>query len=314
MSNVLEKIEFTEEDILDVLSSRMEESINIEFKSSDALSNVPSVKKEISKDISAFANSDGGIIFYGINEESHVATSLSFVDGNVFTKEWLENVITSTIQQRIEDLKIIPVRFNNEITKTIYVIKVPKSLNMPHINADKKYYRRYNFQSVAMEEYEVRDSYLRYRESKVTLHNVLIYLENFNGDIYDFKIEVHVANLGNFMAEKYRISCLLNNTSKFVNDFGTVRIISAKNTVIGTNRLEDGYKISTKEVVPLFPNEALNVLTFNIEIPKKYFSTFINESQIDFHIFSVGAFEIESKPEIFAIMKKKVDESNDICS
>ena len=34
-------------------------------------------KAEIAKDVSAFANSDGGIILYGIEEQEHKAHALS---------------------------------------------------------------------------------------------------------------------------------------------------------------------------------------------------------------------------------------------
>ena len=91
MSNLLDKTEFTQQDILDIISSRTEESINIDFKDARALSSRDG--KEISKDVSAFANSDGGLIFYGINEDNHVATDVSFVDGNKYNKEWLERLL-----------------------------------------------------------------------------------------------------------------------------------------------------------------------------------------------------------------------------
>ncbi len=84
--NLLEQEDFSEESILNIIKSNLEESINIEFKSAKALSKENSVKKEISKDVSAFANSDGGIIFYGIDELNHIATSISYIDGNIFTK------------------------------------------------------------------------------------------------------------------------------------------------------------------------------------------------------------------------------------
>src|SRR5690606_16713696 len=80
-------------------------------------------------------------------------------DGNLFTKEWIENIVLSTIQPRIDNLKIIPIRYDDDISKSVYVVKIPKSNNSPHMNGDKKYYRRFNFQSVPIEEYEVKNLY-----------------------------------------------------------------------------------------------------------------------------------------------------------
>ena len=90
MKDFFEKEEYTEDDINRIVSEKWEESLNLEFKSSEELSNTDPKKKEISKDVSAFANSAGGIIIYGIQEENHVAEAVSFVDGNTITKEWLE--------------------------------------------------------------------------------------------------------------------------------------------------------------------------------------------------------------------------------
>ena len=49
------------------------ESIHIDYKAGKALSGKA---KEISKDISAFANSDGGYVIYGVSEKEHLPTSI----------------------------------------------------------------------------------------------------------------------------------------------------------------------------------------------------------------------------------------------
>jgi|SRR5581483_11549095 predicted HTH transcriptional regulator len=114
MKDFFSKEEYTEQDINDLISNKAEESINLEFKSSDSLGFEPSKKKELSKDVSSFANSEGGIIAYGIKEENHVAESISFIDGTIFTKEWIEQVIHSNIHRKIDGVLIIPVRFGND--------------------------------------------------------------------------------------------------------------------------------------------------------------------------------------------------------
>ena len=38
-----------------------------------------------------------------------------------------------------------------------------------------------------------------------------------------------------------------------------------------TNKIEEGIKISNNDIVPLFPNELFNVLSFTLNIPKKEF-------------------------------------------
>ncbi len=286
---ILETEIFTENTINEIIDSCLEESINIEFKSAQALSKDNSVKKEISKDVSAFANSDGGLIFYGINEENHIATSLSFIDGNTFTKEWLENIIISNIQPKILDLKIFPIRFNNEFSKTIYVVKIPNSNVSPHINGDKKYYRRFNFQSVPMEEYEIRNLYLRQRESKVYPEMLLVKpdYENLTDDKYSFYIEIQIVNDGQYVSEKYKVACNISNVTEIGVSFD-----KAKNYSV-TNKGENGIKISNNDIVPLFPNELFNVLSFTLNIPIYNFEDITQNLE-----FKVITFNITEMDEI----------------
>lgn len=57
---------WSERKILDLINNGIEENLHLEYKSSSSLERTEGKKKEISKDISAFANSDGGTIIYGI--------------------------------------------------------------------------------------------------------------------------------------------------------------------------------------------------------------------------------------------------------
>jgi len=301
MSNLLDKTEFTQEYILGLIASRTEESINIDFKDARALSSGDG--KEISKDVSAFANSDGGLIFYGINEENHVATGTSFVDGNKYNKEWLENKITSNIQQRIQNLLIIPVRFDNDIMKTVYVVKIPKSPNSPHLNGDNKYYRRFNFKSVPMEEYEVRDSYLRVSASMVKIDSFIVQLVNtHNINRYEFKIEVLITNTGNNVAEKYKVAAIINTTVQAE--------LSATNPYSLTNNFEDGRILSTNVVPAIFPSEKLNILTFNLAVRNENISKFTETSTIEFTVFNQGSIKKSSDNQVIEQIKKLI-ESND---
>lgn len=284
MSSILDKIEFTQKDIEDIIASRTEESINIDFKDARALSSGDG--KEISKDVSAFANSDGGLIFYGINENNHVADSVSFVDGNKYNKEWLENKITSNIQQKIDNLLIIPVRFDDDINKTVYVVKIPKSANTPHMNSfDNKYYRRFNFKSVPMEEYEIRDSYFRVGGSKVVIKSYNI-SEEYSHSSVDvmFSIEVQISNLGKLVAEKYKISCSIISPI-YISYYDTEQYTLTK-------QLDGTYTISTNIVAPLFPEEVLNVMRFKIKFSSINVSTFLETLKIGFSIFNNGSYEV----------------------
>lgn len=140
--------------LLQLIAEGTHEDLHLDFKASGALNTSDREKIEISKDVSSFANSDGGTIIYGLVEAEHKADRLD--DGtSAVDKEWLENVITSNISPRIDGIVIHPV----ELAAGSYgfIVHVPKSNRAPHQAKDKKFYKRFNFKSVPMEQYEILD-------------------------------------------------------------------------------------------------------------------------------------------------------------
>ncbi|MEX0780318.1 MAG: ATP-binding protein [Balneolales bacterium] len=143
-----------------MINDQVEENTHLDYKSADALQKTAGKKKEVTKDVSAFANSDGGVIIYGLKEfdepeKNHLPEAFDFVDGEELTKEWLEHVI-GNISPRINSVRIIPLRFNDDIKKSIYVVEIQKSTTA-HQAMDYRYYKRYNFESIPMEDFEIRD-------------------------------------------------------------------------------------------------------------------------------------------------------------
>ena len=96
-----------------LIANEVEENIHLAYKASGALGKKDDKKSEIVKDVSAFANSDGGIIIYGLTEQNHKPKEFDFVNGNVFTKEWLENIIHQ-VQPHIEGVIIYPLRIDGD--------------------------------------------------------------------------------------------------------------------------------------------------------------------------------------------------------
>ncbi|MDQ3191773.1 MAG: ATP-binding protein [Bacteroidota bacterium] len=139
----------------------VEESISLEYKASDALQNTDGGKKEIAKDISAMANSAGGVIIYGIKEfnesdKKHLPEKITPINRAQFSKEQLEQIINTNISPKIDGLIIHPIKLYNT-NEVAYVVEIPKS-NTAHQNTkDQRYYRRYNFQAVPMLDHEIWD-------------------------------------------------------------------------------------------------------------------------------------------------------------
>jgi predicted HTH transcriptional regulator len=157
-------IEWDEADILSLIKEQVQESLTLDYKKSDALAKTEGKKNELSKDVSAFANSAGGVILYGVEEDKHYPIQIDVgFDPNDISKEWIEQVINSTIHPKIDGLRINQIALNQSSPgRVIYAVSIPAATSRaPHQANDKRYYKRYNFQSVSMEDYEIRDIYRR---------------------------------------------------------------------------------------------------------------------------------------------------------
>lgn len=282
----LHKLESYDIEIIEsFITNEIEESLHIEYKSSGALSKADSVKKEISKDVSAFANSDGGIIIYGMSEKEHKASELSFINGNIFTKEWLEQVISTTINRNIPNLRIFPIRKDGDIEKTIYVVQIPMSIETPHLSRDKRYYRRYNFESVPMEEYEIRQLYGRTIKSKLILNGYSISVVNNNDpEITEFLCETGVINKGEKFEKDYKVNVYFENINEFVKINWNVQ---GPGRNYDHTKLDGGktIKITNTTLPPIYPKESVNAIRFNFEISNFTFEETIKNLKIRFHLF-----------------------------
>ncbi len=203
----------TKKDLDNYIKNKVEESTHLEFKDGRALGSDDTAKIEISKDVSAFANADGGILIYGISEKDHVANGIVTVDGNKFTKEWLEQVINIRVNPTPE-YTIDPIRIGKNIKTSAYVIRIPKSSHSPHQAGDKCFYRRRNFKNDKMEEYEIKESY--FRPTKTMLQILEPAIDGKVGSAssgkikeYRVKLSFGVKNIGSAIEDKYKLEIRL---------------------------------------------------------------------------------------------------------
>lgn len=144
------------------IDEAIEESLTLEYKSGEALMKGNGRHKEIAKDVSAMANSAGGVIIYGIAEHAdrelrHRPMGFVPVDRRECSKETLEQIIGSNVEPRISGIKIFPVPLNSDPIHVAYVISIPQSDTAHQVTRTKRYYKRFNFEAVPMEDYELRD-------------------------------------------------------------------------------------------------------------------------------------------------------------
>ena len=194
------------EKINQLISIKEQENLNLEYKSAKALENSPHNKKEITKDVSAMANSAGGIIIYGIKEyddkeNKHLPEKIDAVNQSEIKKEWLEQVI-NTISPKIDNIIITPISVDST-NGVVYVLEIPQS-DTAHQAQDLRYYKRFNFMSEAMQDYEIRDVMGRNKNPKMELSFIFKCISR-SGINTSYTLVAKVTNIGSVYAKYLNI-------------------------------------------------------------------------------------------------------------
>ena len=155
--------------------------------------------EDISKDVSAFLNSDGGVLVYGVPESiSPDDTGGSPVPGGAqvgFTrgeidKETIEDLITSNIQPKPSpDLfQVVEVSHGSD-DRLIFIVEVGAGFGDVWQARDKRYYRRALFKSEPMEHYEI--NMVRDRHFGPDLRLVFGFTHQWDTNITDTDCHLH---------------------------------------------------------------------------------------------------------------------------
>jgi len=155
-----------------LIESREPESLRLDYKETLGVSK-DSEKKELAKDVSSFANEQGGALIYGVPEEREgdlprpKPLAECGIDIDSRLPEQIENILISTVQPPLHALRIRPIDIPEIAPKQLLMIHHPESYWKPHMVEGyqvRRYYRRGNFRAVEMNEREVEAAYLA-RES-----------------------------------------------------------------------------------------------------------------------------------------------------
>ncbi|WP_425907030.1 helix-turn-helix domain-containing protein [Nitrobacter sp. TKz-YC02] len=148
----------TIEDVQSLIDDGIEEGLELEYKGSPALSRDSANVNELCKDVSAMANSAGGQIIYGV-EEDKTARKPKGLDQGVsdpkITREWIQQTLNSRVHPRMDGISITRIVLPSGAA--IYVVEVPATQAGPHQAPDDKYYKRFDGLCTPMKDYEIKD-------------------------------------------------------------------------------------------------------------------------------------------------------------
>ncbi len=155
---------------------------------------------ELCKDVSALANSQGGMILYGVDEDStdRMPQLPPFgtprTVGRQSVEEWASQVLRSGVQPPL-DFEMETFDYGGGPDRCVLVVRTNASPSSPHmvtLRSDNRYYgrfyRRSNYESRIAEEYEVREMLERARRLYLGVEEELErrgYAEPYSSDFGD---------------------------------------------------------------------------------------------------------------------------------
>ncbi len=150
-------------------------------------------KAELCKDVTSFANTNGGTILYGIPEkrdgdQAAIPCSPYGMDPIKGLEEQMENILADAVHPRLPELKIRKVPVKGEPNKVVYLAWHPASWIGPHMIMsfkEQRYYGRGNFRPAIMSEAEIRERYLLLAQAASRVDSVV---EELDGSLPIFSI------------------------------------------------------------------------------------------------------------------------------
>lgn len=161
MSQLLDGIkpqDLTEDHLKSLVLLNVAEDYRIEYKQSLKMGK-DSEKRELCKDVSALANSQGGYLFFGISEKNGRPSGVPGIDVDDTAKQQLYQVLTSGVSPRIQSItdETIPLRNG----KNVLLLKLEPDGYLHQVKYnDERYYKRAGTITVSMQSSDVETFFL----------------------------------------------------------------------------------------------------------------------------------------------------------
>jgi hypothetical protein len=150
------KLGWTEQDILGF--SGQEETLRLEFKSG-ALFEKPESSwiSDISREVSAFASTEGGVLVLGVKEEKQAKARVAgAVDGVPdLGRDLLQRKIEGNVFPYLPGIRVHRIPITSSQERVVFVVEVPQGTTA-HQAYDRKYYGRSEVQAVPLPDHEIR--------------------------------------------------------------------------------------------------------------------------------------------------------------
>lgn len=153
-------------DIETLIKNQVAEGLSLDYKVQN-YDRTNGGKKELLKDITAFANSSGGDLIIGVGDDKY--NQASFIKGIETTNiaeevNRIEQIIYNGTEPKLNTFKVKYIKLNNYTNRYIIIIRVEQSPLFPHMisfQRTNKFYIRKSDKNILLDAYELRNIFLK---------------------------------------------------------------------------------------------------------------------------------------------------------
>ena len=190
-------------EINNLIVEKMQESLYLEFKNSKAITRQNDAKKELVKDVTGFANADGGRIVYGIGEtkENGIVTAgaLAPLTSEDINKDWVAAVIRDNTSPRFHNFDIHEVLVEGG---RVLIVDVRAGGTAYQNLLDHRYYQRSGAATVPITDFQIRDLMARSAKPQTEVSLKIIRLLQ-NNEFHRYIFGISIRNTGTVTMEKW---------------------------------------------------------------------------------------------------------------
>ncbi len=210
-----------------------QENLELEFKANDPRDTIfengaltKPGKKILAKEISAFANSAGGVIIFGIDcrkiDGVDQAEKLTPIPGISRAETTVRDAASELLQPRHDGIRVASILSKEGADAGYIVVDVPRSERRPHRSEatdQKQYFKRSGGSAFAMEHYDIEDAFRRVSSPSLKLEVS-----------YSFGMRVGIDE------QHYKLDLALENTSDVTAKMISMQIWDRGGAVFGEDR------------------------------------------------------------------------------
>lgn len=151
------------------------ESIRREFKAGIMFERQPESKwvESLSKEVSALANTEGGELFLGIDEDKkgrpRTATSIDGIPITILAPERLQQLIEGNVSPYLPGIRVQRIKLSAFSDRAAFVIQIPQG-STAYQAKDGRYYGRSEFEAKYLPDHEIRLRMNRGKIAKAAIH------------------------------------------------------------------------------------------------------------------------------------------------